>query len=90
MRQSREVGRDSIQKNGRAKAARNQPRPGALEEVVWEALSILEELHCDEHPSPLRVRLRTLRGRLGIGYANEVDVAQELAELDGEGHEDGP
>jgi len=55
-----------------------------LAEVVIELLALAELEWCDPAvPSPLRVQLRGLKGRLGPYLASSTEVAQQLAEEDG-------
>lgn len=66
----------------------NAPSVGTavLAEVLCELLALAESEWCDPAlPSPLRVQLRGLKGRLGgLALASETDVAQMLAEEDGD------
>jgi len=75
------------QKSSVTKAHRFAPdraRAPALQLVVYELLSLLEEV---VKTSEVRERLRALRLRIPI-LANETDIAQDLAEEDGDALED--
>lgn len=65
---------------------------GAHIRAIWECLTTLIE-HLPDFPSEKRVRLRTTRAALERAYpeflgVNEVELAQWLAEEDGDEIED--
>jgi len=79
---------------GSEKLASKAEKPKTLlPELVYE-LSLLMEGALAQGPSEARVRLRMVRYRLAVAFprvfrVSQVDLAQQLAELDGDEVDDG-
>lgn len=75
------------------KGAKHPAPLAALTQVVFDLLRIVESSALDEGPSPERVALRDCRFKLVRAFprqfaVSEVELAQQLAEEDGEALED--